>query len=141
MFSDEAHFELGGYFNKQNCRIWGEENPQIIHEKLMHPKQVSVWCALWSGGVIGHYFFENATGEVTATGEALTVNCDQYHQMITVFLWPELMNIDLGDIWFLQDVATPHFANETITLLHTKFPGHVITVGLFSLGLYEKPGL
>ena len=28
--SDEAHFHLGGYFNKQNRRIWGSENPKII---------------------------------------------------------------------------------------------------------------
>ena len=27
IFSDEAHFDLGGYVNKQNCRIWGTENP------------------------------------------------------------------------------------------------------------------
>ena len=26
-FSDEAHFNSGGYVNKQNCRIWGKENP------------------------------------------------------------------------------------------------------------------
>ena len=24
-FSDEAHFDLDGYVNKQNCRIWGTE--------------------------------------------------------------------------------------------------------------------
>ena len=27
IFSDEAHSVLGGYVNKQNCRIWGTENP------------------------------------------------------------------------------------------------------------------
>ena len=26
-FSDEAHFDLGGYANKQNCLIWAIENP------------------------------------------------------------------------------------------------------------------
>ena len=26
IFSDEAHFDLGGYVNKQNCSIWGTEN-------------------------------------------------------------------------------------------------------------------
>ena len=26
IFSDEANFDLGGYVNKQNCRIWGTEN-------------------------------------------------------------------------------------------------------------------
>ena len=28
IFSDEAYFDLGGYINKRNCRIWGTENPQ-----------------------------------------------------------------------------------------------------------------
>ena len=27
IFSDEAHFDLGGHVNKQNFRIWGTENP------------------------------------------------------------------------------------------------------------------
>ncbi|GFV39470.1 transposable element Tc3 transposase [Trichonephila clavipes] len=27
LFSDEAHFWLKGYVNKQNCRIWSEANP------------------------------------------------------------------------------------------------------------------
>ena len=33
IFSDEAHFDLGGYANKQNCRIWGTENPYAYIEK------------------------------------------------------------------------------------------------------------
>ncbi|GFT79876.1 hypothetical protein TNCV_4597941 [Trichonephila clavipes] len=30
LFSDEAHFWLNGYVNKQNCRIWSEANPQSL---------------------------------------------------------------------------------------------------------------
>ncbi|GFV27180.1 DUF4817 domain-containing protein [Trichonephila clavipes] len=30
LFSDEAHFWLNGYVNKQNCRIWSEANPQEL---------------------------------------------------------------------------------------------------------------
>ncbi|GFV13768.1 uncharacterized protein TNCV_3957831 [Trichonephila clavipes] len=32
LFSDEAHFWLNGYVNKQNCRIWSEANPQNNHD-------------------------------------------------------------------------------------------------------------
>ena len=54
IFSDEA--DLGGYVNKQNCRIWGTENPQAYIEKPTHPKRVTVWCWFWSRGIIGPFF-------------------------------------------------------------------------------------
>ncbi|GFW43381.1 hypothetical protein TNCV_2924291 [Trichonephila clavipes] len=51
--SDEAHFWLNGYVNKQNCRIWSEANPQVYVETPLHPEKLTVWCALWAGGIIG----------------------------------------------------------------------------------------
>ena len=62
IFSDEAHFWLSGFVNKQNCRIWSDENPREIHQVPLHSEKVTVWCALWSGGIIGPYFFENEEG-------------------------------------------------------------------------------
>ena len=41
-FSDEAHFTLGGYVNKQSCQIWGSENPQVIEERPLHLEKVTV---------------------------------------------------------------------------------------------------
>ncbi|GFW73342.1 uncharacterized protein TNCV_2800061 [Trichonephila clavipes] len=57
--SDETHFWLNGYVNKQNCRIWSEANPQVYVETPLHPEKLTVWCALWVGGIIGPYFFKN----------------------------------------------------------------------------------
>ncbi|GFV71263.1 DUF4817 domain-containing protein [Trichonephila clavipes] len=59
LFSDEAHFWLNSYVNKQNCRIWSEANPQVYVETPLHPEKLTVWCALWAGGIIGPYFFKN----------------------------------------------------------------------------------
>ncbi|GFV62743.1 uncharacterized protein TNCV_3101161 [Trichonephila clavipes] len=39
LFSDEAHFWLNGYVNKQNCRIWSEANPQVYVETPLHQKK------------------------------------------------------------------------------------------------------
>ncbi|GFX05747.1 orn_DAP_Arg_deC domain-containing protein [Trichonephila clavipes] len=50
--SDEAHFWLNGYVNKQNYRIWSEANPQVYVETPLHPEKLTVWCALWAGGIL-----------------------------------------------------------------------------------------
>ncbi|GFU42496.1 hypothetical protein TNCV_4556201 [Trichonephila clavipes] len=52
LFSDEAHFWLNGYVNKQNCRIWSEANPQVYVETPLHPEKLTIWCALWAGGIL-----------------------------------------------------------------------------------------
>ncbi|GFW90479.1 piggyBac transposable element-derived protein 4 [Trichonephila clavipes] len=104
LFSDEAHFWLNGYVNKQNCRIWSEANPQVYVETPLHPEKLTVWCALWAGGIIGPYFVKNDEGH------NVTVNGDRYRAMITNFFIPELNNHDVQELWFQQDGATCHTA-------------------------------
>lgn len=121
IFSDEANFELGGYVNKQNCRIWGTQNPHETVERPTKPPKLNVWCGLFSGGVIGPYFFENDEGQtVTTTGP-------RYQSMIEECLWPELEDVDVDNTWFQQDGASSHSTPENIALLRTKFPGRVIS--------------
>ncbi|GFS72141.1 hypothetical protein TNCV_3904121 [Trichonephila clavipes] len=50
--SDEAHFWLNGYVNKQNCSIWSEANPQVYVETPLHTEKLTVWGALWAGGIL-----------------------------------------------------------------------------------------
>ncbi|GFT00276.1 DUF4817 domain-containing protein [Trichonephila clavipes] len=115
LFSDEAHFWLNGYVNKQNCHIWSEANPQVYVETPLHPEKLTVWCALWAGGIIGPYFFKNDEGH------NVTVNGDRYRAMITNFFIPELNNHDVQKLWFQQDGATCHTARATIDLLKDTF--------------------
>ncbi|GFW65911.1 uncharacterized protein TNCV_587371 [Trichonephila clavipes] len=89
---DEAHFWLNGYVNKQNCHIWSEANPQVYVETPLHPEKLTVWCAVWAGGIIGPYFFKNDEGH------NVTVNGDQYRAMITNFFIPELNNHDVQEL-------------------------------------------
>ncbi|GFY23264.1 hypothetical protein TNCV_3939601 [Trichonephila clavipes] len=51
-YIDEAHFWLNDYVNKQNCRIWSEANPQVYVETPLYPEKLTVWCALWAGGIL-----------------------------------------------------------------------------------------
>ncbi|GFV10609.1 hypothetical protein TNCV_2122601 [Trichonephila clavipes] len=52
LFSDEAHFWLNGYVNKQNCRIWSEANPQVYVETPLNPEKLTVWGTLWAGRIL-----------------------------------------------------------------------------------------
>ena len=79
IISDEFHFDLGGYVNKKNCRIWGTENPYAYIKKPTHPKRVTVCSGFWSRVIIGPFFFENELEE------AVTVNGDRYRAMLKEF--------------------------------------------------------
>ncbi|GFV58054.1 uncharacterized protein TNCV_538671 [Trichonephila clavipes] len=93
LFSDEAHFWLNGYVNKQNCRICSEANPQVYVETPLHPEKLTVWCALWAVGIIVPSFFKNDEGH------NVTVKGDRYRAMITNFFIPELNNHDDRELW------------------------------------------
>ena len=80
IFSDEAHFHLGGYVNKQNMRYWSEDNPRELHEKEMHLQKTTVWCAISSKKIIGPYFY----------GHGETVTCSSYCQMLENFFLKKL---------------------------------------------------
>ena len=83
-------------------------------EQHMYPQRVTVWCGFWSGGIIGLFFSKNAQGS------AVTVNSERYRRaMLNEFLFPKIVEDDMGDIWFQQDGATCHTVNVTIDLLRT----------------------
>ncbi|GFU90160.1 hypothetical protein TNCV_3873641 [Trichonephila clavipes] len=75
-----------------------------------YQKKLTVWCALWAGGIIGPYFFKNDEGH------NVTVNGDWYRAMITNFFIPELNNHDVQELWFQQDGAACQTARTTIDL-------------------------
>ena len=60
-FSDEAIFHVSGRVHKQNCRIWASEKPMDVGEEPLHSPKVNVWCAISRAGIIGPYFFDEAT--------------------------------------------------------------------------------
>ena len=55
--SDEVHFHLSGFVNKQNFRYWAKENPWQHHKRLLHSQRVTIWWAFADFEIIGPYFF------------------------------------------------------------------------------------
>ncbi|GFY10864.1 uncharacterized protein TNCV_1123861 [Trichonephila clavipes] len=81
---------------------------------------MTVWCALWAGGIIGPYFLKNDEGH------NFTNNGGRYRAMITNFFIPELNNHEVQELWFQQDGATCHRARATIDLLKDTFGDRLI---------------
>ena len=110
IFSDECIFCLDGRVNKQNCRYWSDENPHFYAEQPLHSPKLTIWCGIWSGGIIGPAVFEE------------TVNGDNYLELLKAVLWPAVANHPrVDDIRFQQDGAPPHFARAVRNWLDDNF--------------------
>jgi hypothetical protein len=110
IFSDEAYFYLTLPKNKQNNRIWGKSNPYEGIEEPLNDEKVLVWCAIWSGGIYGPYFFEE------------NVNSVNYLEMLQKFFWPRHSQIpNPKKFYFQQDGASPHTADVVQTWLKGQF--------------------
>ena len=119
IMTDEAHFWMDGYINKQNWRFWGSENPMEVIERTSNPQKCTVWCGITSEAIIGPYFFEDTDGH------QINVNGIRYRQMIREIVLPFIEN--KPDMWFQQDGATCHTANETMNLLRDNFGDRIIS--------------
>ena len=128
IFSDEDYFDLGGYVNKQKCRIWGTENPHTYIEKPTHPKRVTVWWRFWPRGIIGPFFFENEQAE------DVTVNGNRYRTMLNEFLFIKIEEEDIDNIWFQHDGTTCHTAEATLDVLRPALKIALSAAELMSLG-------
>ena len=118
IFSNGAHFDLG---KKQNCCIWGTENPHAYIEKPMHPKRVTVWCGYWSRVIIEPFLFENEQGYVT-------VNDDSYWDMLNEFLFTKIEEENILNIWFQQGGAMCHTTEAALDVLHPVFEDRIISL-------------
>jgi hypothetical protein len=47
---------LAGVHKYTNNRYWSSQNPHLLHEILLHPVQVDVWCALSARRIVGPVF-------------------------------------------------------------------------------------
>lgn len=122
--SDEAHFHLDGFVNKQNCRYCAAENPQSFHERPSYSPKVTVWCAVSKKLIIGPYFFKEQ-------GKTVTANSARYIDMLNNFLKSELRRrrrtIDPSNVWFQQDGPPPHTAIAAMNVVREMFSGRLIS--------------
>lgn len=117
IFTDEAHFWLDGYVNKQNFRIWGTEKPTFVATTPLHPKRVTVWCAVAATGIVGPIFIHE------------NVDADVYEGLLNDYFMPQAAELGWldGKHWFQQDGAPAHCTFENLSILRDVFESRVIS--------------
>ncbi|GFV60657.1 putative transposable element [Trichonephila clavipes] len=96
---------------KNKTAAFGVKLIQVYVETPLHPEKLTVWCALWAGGIIGPYFFKTMKA---TTLQSMVIGIEP---LLLTFFIPELNNHDVQELWFQQDGATCHTARATIDLL------------------------
>lgn len=120
VFSDEASFKLDGYVNRWNCRVWDHRRPDELYvEQRQWTPHVNVWAAMTTEHLFGPYFFPS------------TVSGDSYRAVISELFLPDLISRygSTNRVWFQQDGAPAHTANETKELLREHFQERLISHG------------
>ncbi|GFV85971.1 hypothetical protein TNCV_203511 [Trichonephila clavipes] len=70
VFFTKIYWPNSRYVQIKSVFFQSEANPQVYVETPLHPEKLTVWCALWSGGIIGPYFFKSDKGHnVTVNGD------------------------------------------------------------------------
>ena len=86
LMTDEAHFHLSGYVNREKCRYWAPENPREFHRRHLHGERFTGWCGITSFGVL--VFEDNKSAAVTVTSEwALCGNATQLQWTSVTLSW------------------------------------------------------
>jgi len=95
----------------------------MLHQKPLHSEKVTVWCGVNAFGILGPYFFENATGQ------SVTVMSVRYVELLREFVSDELcrLHVDTRQVWLQQDVATVHTEQNSVAIVQGMFPQHVIS--------------
>jgi hypothetical protein len=120
LYSDEATFRTDGHMNTWNFRVWDYERPDdFCVQQHQGAQSVTVWAAVSKYHLFGPYFFPH-----TVTGES-------YRATLSEIFLPNLNEMCGGTehIWFQQDGAPAHYANETKQLLQDHFHGRIVSRG------------
>jgi hypothetical protein len=93
IWTDESIFKLNGHVNRHNCVYYATENPHIVISQEMNTPGVTVWAGIWSGGIIGPFFFRD------------TVTAESYLQKLEDEIVPAIKGrTNLEKTFYMHDV-------------------------------------
>ncbi|XP_076330740.1 uncharacterized protein LOC143236352 [Tachypleus tridentatus] len=101
-FTDEAWFQLSGYINSQNSRLWSSDNSHSLHETPLYYFKVGVWVTISRRRIVGPIFF---------------INSERYCSEILHTFIGQMTSDEINYSWFQQDGATAHTPHRYMRLL------------------------
>lgn len=119
LFTDEKLFTISQHFNRQNSRVWtnNNKNTQRIVHCVQKPKSLMVWAGVCRSGKTPLFFIE----------EGVKVNQEVYKELLAqkVLVWANKHFKDR--FWtFQQDSAPSHTAKKVINFLVEKVPDIIL---------------
>ena len=126
IWSDEKIFCLHARVNKQNDRVWAVYNPREYQmNKVQGDQKAMVWVGLVGGQVLARYWFLEPEEE-----QNISCNSENYVAMLKRTVLPAIARrSDRDRLWFMQDGAPAHHANNTLSFLSEKFGDRLIALG------------
>lgn len=120
-FSDESTFTLNAEPNRQNTRIWSQDNPrEFLQTRTQWPQKVNVWLGILGQHIIGPFYIDG------------NLNGDKYLQMLQEQICPGIQRV-MGDrienVWFQHDGCPSHCTRAVTNFLNTQFPNRWIGRG------------
>jgi hypothetical protein len=110
IWTDESSFKLNGHVSQHNCVYYATENPHIVIAQEMNVPGVIVWAGIWSGGIIGPFFFRD------------TVTAQSYLEKLNDEIVPTIESrMNLEEIFYMHDGAPAHYAQSVRHFLHETF--------------------
>ena len=137
--SDEAHFHLSGFVNKQNFCYCPESSPRELNERPLHSKRVTMWCTVANCGAWGPYFFEEEDKAVSVTSvhpyffeeedKAISATSVYCVQMLQNVLKPKLQDLrENAMVWIQQDGVATHTAKNQWMFCKNSFAADLISL-------------
>jgi transposase len=115
LFSDEKRFDIDGFYNRQNDRIWAPNREQAdadggIHRKTKFPQSIMVWLGACYSGVTRPVIIEEGT-----------INHQQYIRKILPLALQDGQKLMGDEFTFQQDGAPAHKDHHTQTWCKDNF--------------------
>ena len=134
IWGDEKWFHLSQHPNRKNVGYWSVSNPYfVVDSKSQGAEKIMAFVCMVNGIVLPVIW------HVDEDGKPISVNSERYRKVFKEEVLPCLPEDLLDQLWWMQDGATAHTANESMNLLRETFGERIISRLASKFGGVEWP--